>query len=236
MNVMRTVARKTRPLRRVLTPRQFKETYINEFLKHRADATYIEIGVQAGESFREVSAVRKVGVDLLRNPAMSQLAPGEEFFEQASDEFFATAQSSVLSPEGIDVALVDGLHEFRQALRDVLNLERFMRPDGLIVIDDCNPCTLARAIDSRQPGTWNGDVWKVIAFLRSERPDLRTITVDADQGIGLVTGFHGGASRPTDAMLRRYKDLDYEELGRDRRTLLGLVAPASISRLLNTGE
>jgi SAM-dependent methyltransferase len=232
MRSIRTVGRKSRPLRRLLTPRQFKETYTNEFLADRPNATYVEIGVQTGESFRTIRAARKLGVDPSRHPAMRSLRPGEEFFEQSSDDFFADDAARVLRLGAVDVALVDGLHEFRQALRDVLNLERFMRPDGLIVIDDCNPTSRERAVDTFQPGSWNGDVWKVVALLRRERPDLRTITVNADQGIGLVTGFRGKTVRPDANTIDQYKELGYDLLERERQDILGMVKPARIQDLI----
>ena len=51
------------------------------------------------------------------------------FFQQTSDDFFA---SGFLARNGIvpDMAFVDGLHHFEFALRDFMNCERSMRPDG----------------------------------------------------------------------------------------------------------
>lgn len=235
VTLIQIFARKARPLRRLVTPRQFKETYIREFIGSRRDPVYVEIGVQTGESFREVQASRKIGVDPVRHPNMAVLRDKEEFFERPSDDFFKLDAPRVLQPRSVDVALVDGLHEFRQALRDILNLEPFMKPDGLIVVDDGNPITRRRSVDTIQSGAWNGDVWKAIHFLRQERPDLEVLTVDADQGIGLVHRF-GGPGRldsldPT--VVDRYKSLDYDVLERDREKVLGLVKRAPLGRLLS---
>ena len=180
----------SRPLRRRLTANRFKETYVNRALRRRDRATlYVEIGVRDGESFRLVSADRRIGIDPERWPSMARLESGEQFFEATSDEFFELHADAELAEASVDVALLDGLHELRQVLRDFDNLERFMRPDGVVIVDDCNPRSAERASDVAIGGAWNGDVWKFVAYLVAERPDLRVTTIDADQGVGVVTGF-----------------------------------------------
>lgn len=236
MHLVADIARRTRPLRRRITPREFKETYINEALARVPDAVYLEIGVRDGESMRIVRAERKIGVDPLRSAEMRTLRPGEEFYEKTSDAFFAEDAGSVLGDARIAVALVDGLHEFSQALRDVLNLEPYMREDGIIVVDDCNPPSRERAVDTPTGGVWNGDVWKIAAYLKDERPDLTYFTIDADQGIGIVSGFSGPqvAALPPGETVQRYKQLDYSYLDRNRTDVLGLVQKAPLSRLVAT--
>ena len=226
------LGRRSRPVRRLVTPRQFKETYVNEALHERSDATYLEIGVRDGESFRLARARQKVGIDPVRRPALTDLQPGEEFFEMTSDDFFAEVAPEVLDDRTIDVALIDGLHEFRHALRDLLGVERYMRWDGVVVLDDCNPQSAQAAADSGDGGAWNGDVWKVAAFVRRERPDLTFLTVDADQGVGIVVGFGKDGSDPSEETVEHYKTLTYEHLDSHRREVLGLVTPAPLSTLL----
>jgi hypothetical protein len=220
------------PLRRRLAPNRFKETYINRALARCDGPTrYVEIGVREGVSFRFVQADSKIGIDPDRSPSMSVLRPGEQFFELTSDEFFALHAPEVMEPESVDVALVDGLHEFRQALRDVLQLERYMRRGGVIVLDDCNPSTAERGSEIPIGGAWNGDVWKVVACLLTERPDLTVATLDADEGVGVVTGF--GTSRELDpATIDRYKALSYEHLAAARDRVLNLVPPSRFESLL----
>lgn len=222
------IGRRSRPLRRVITPRQFKETYVNEALEDRRSPVYLEIGVRDGESFRLARAARKIGVDPVRRPALARLLPGEEFHEMTSDAFFVSVAHRVLADTQIDVVLVDGMHEFRHALRDLLNLERYLRSDGVVVLDDCNPRIADQATDVGDGGAWNGDVWKVAAYVRHERPDLTFRTVDADQGIGIVTGFGRPADDPAPSAVDRYKALPYEYLDLNRREVLGLVAAAPL--------
>lgn len=229
---LETLAKASRPLRRRLAPAHFKETYVNRALaRYEPPTVYLEIGVREGDSFRITPATRKLGIDPEQLPSMAALQSGEEFYEMTSDDFFRLHAHSVLADERVHVALVDGLHEFRQVLRDLTNLERYMRPDGVIVLDDCNPPTPERGSEVPIGGAWNGDVWKVVAFLVAERPDLAVATIDADEGVGVVTGF--GAPRELDeATIDRYKALPYEHLAADRTRVLNLVPPSRFESLL----
>ena len=151
-----------------------------------------------------------------------------------SDQFFSEVAEKLLGDARIDVALIDGLHEFRQALRDLLGLERYMHSDGVIVLDDCNPPSAARAADVGDGGPWNGDVWKVAEYVRRERPDLSFVTIDADQGIGVVSGFGTPVGMPIRAVLESVKSLSYDYLDRNRNDVLGLIPPAPLPKILAT--
>jgi hypothetical protein len=119
--------------------------------------------------------------------------------------------------------VVDGLHEFRQALRDTLNVARFMKPDGVIVVDDCNPRTQRLASDQPTGSSWNGDVWKVMAIIRATQPQWRVVTVAADQGVGLIWGFDRPASPIGDSAVDDFKRLEFDHLSRDRAGVIGLT-------------
>ena len=228
------LAKVSRPLRRRLSPNRFKETYVNRaVLNSRDRATlYVEIGVRDGESFRLVRADRRIGIDPERRPSMAILESGEEFFETTSDEFFDLHADAVLRGATVDVALLDGLHEFRQVLRDFDNLERFMRPDGVVIVDDCNPQSAERASDVPIGGAWNGDVWKLVAYLVAERPDLRVTTIDADEGVGVITGFGRPGADIDEATVEYYKSLPYGHLEADRTRIINLRPPSSFDSLL----
>ena len=230
---LETLARVSRPARRRLTPNQFKETYVNRALARCAPpTTYLEIGVREGESFRLARADSKIGIDPERTPQLSALRPGEQFFELTSDEFFERA-GELLEPRSVHVALIDGLHEFRQVLRDFLNLEPYMRHDGIVVVDDCNPRTAERGSETPIGGAWNGDVWKLPAYLLVARPDLRVATIEADEGVGLIGGFEAPPPPPPDdSEIERFKALAYEHLARDRAKVLNLITPSAFGSFL----
>jgi hypothetical protein len=227
------LARVSRPLRRRLAPSRFKETYVNRALaRYARPTTYVEIGVRDGESFRLAQADSKIGIDPERTPEMATLLQGEQFFELTSDEFFDQQAAAVLEPAGVHVALIDGLHEFRQVLTDLLNLEPYMHLDGVVIVDDCNPRTAERATEIPIGGAWNGDVWKLPAYLLEVRRDLRVATLDADEGVGVVSGFGTTHAPPDPAALERFKALPYEHLARDRTAVLNLVPPSDFDSLL----
>jgi Methyltransferase domain len=227
------LARASRPLRRRLAPNRFKETYVNRALaRFERPTLYFEIGVREGESFRLANADTKVGIDPERLASMEALQPGEQYFETTSDEFFDVHAASVLESESVHVALIDGLHEFRQVLRDVTNLERYMRRDGVVILDDCNPRSADRASVTPIGGAWNGDVWKLPAYLIAERPDLRVATLDADEGVGVITGFAGPGHAIGDTAVEEYKALPYDYLAANRAEVLNLVPPSRFASLL----
>jgi len=230
---LETLARISRPIRRRLAPNQFKETYANRALARCESPTlYVEIGVREGESFRFVRADTKIGIDPERTPSMGALLPGETFFAATSDAFFEERAHEVLAAESVHVALVDGLHEFRQVLRDLTNLERYMRTDGVVILDDCNPRSAERGSGVPIGGAWNGDVWKLPAYLIGERPDLSTATIDADEGVGVVTGFGTNRPQADEAVIQRYKALEYYYLAENRTEVLNLVPPDRFDSLL----
>lgn len=203
-----------------------KETHINRALKRLGSDTYVEIGVCDGGCFRQINARRKFAIDPNLSAA-GKPSLGEEFFEMESDDFFNKHAAELFRQKGVDVALVDGLHEFEQALRDVLNLEHHMAANGVIFMHDCNPVSSYAAGDVHPGGDWNGDVWKVIHYLRTYRKDLEVFTLDCDWGVGVIRGFSKTENLrqiPLDAV-RICKNLEYSYLAANRRDTLSLRAP-----------
>lgn len=225
MGAIQSVKQAARPIRRKLTPGAFKEHYLNSALRGRASSTYLEIGVRWGESLRAVHAERKIGIDPVRHPAVAYPLPGEEFHECPSDVFFRDVAPSVLEVGSVHAALIDGLHEYGQALRDLLNLEPYMAKGGLVVLDDCNPRSEEMAVDTPTGGAWNGDVWRVMMLVRRECPDLGSLTLDRDQGVGLIWGFKDRSEprRLDSDVLDRYKAVPFSVLQADRRSTIGLT-------------
>lgn len=226
------IADTIRPIRRRLTPRHFKESYVNDVLALHAEPIYVEIGVRNGDSFRLAKAPTKIGVDPSPGAAMYPMRPGEQLFECTSDVFFRKIARRVLAPGSVTVALVDGLHEFKQVVRDIHGLEPYMAPKGLMVLDDMNPTSRDRGSENPTGRAWNGDVWKVGAYLQAQRADLQFVTVDADNGVGLITGFSAQFTDTSQAALQKYKDLQYDDLMADRVKTLQLVRPARTTDLL----
>lgn len=215
---------------------------IQGILDRKRGATYLEIGVRAGQVFLRVRARRKIAVDpefkisalrrlryCLENPSNLR----NRYFETTSDGFFE--RDSAALDGGVDVAFIDGLHTYRQCLADVENCLSFLKPDGIIVIHDCSPPSAAAAIEATSvehaasfnhpdwSNEWTGDVFKTVLHLRATREDLEIFVLDFDYGVGIVR--RAGAQATLDLPLERVARMEYHELDPDRERLLNLKPP-----------
>ena len=221
---------------------------VQQALDGRMKPVYLEIGVEYGFVFRRIAAEEKIAVDpafRLRWLADTK-ARATHYFETTSDAFFAN-ETAFLEQRGIDVALIDGLHTYRQVVRDVENTLRYLRDDGVIVLHDCNPANASIAFpatsyaDFRAQNRWrnllsltlppwSGDVWKAIVYLRSTRHDLRIAVLKCDFGVGIVRkGFPESRLSYSAAQIDA---LNYADLAADRDRLLNLQPPAYLGEFL----
>ena len=216
---------------------------LQTLIDDRNARTYLEIGVSAGNTFLRIKARQKIAVDpklkmsrtkrlrhLLTNPCNH----ANRYFEMTSDEFFR-AQAAWLHENGLDIAFVDGLHTYEQALRDVESCLRYLSPRGVIVMHDCDPPSEAaawpaesRADAQRQnlPGAndeWCGDTYKALVHLRSTRDDLEAFVIDCDYGLGVVT--RGKPEAMLDFTREQIMDMPYATLVSDREHILNLKSP-----------
>ena len=159
------------------------------FLIHELHlSSYLEIGVLEGETFANVKARRRYGVDPepIFDPAL--LPRRSKFAVVTSDAFFA----SIRPTERFDVAFIDGLHTFEQTYRDVINTLMHLR-SGVIVIDDTVPSDEYSAIPDQDESyrareeaglegrPWHGDVWRVVTLLDRHHSELEWRTI-VDEG------------------------------------------------------
>lgn len=178
---------------------------------------YLEIGVSGGETFRDVAAPAKWGVDPRPRFRMSDLAEGLRFSRQESDEFFGNLDSGVV----FDLVLVDGLREASQTLRDVVNSFGHARATTVMLIDDVIPDDdnsglpdLAEALRRKRAAgitddRWQGDVWKLLPFFKEFVPDLSVVPLrgdnqEVDNVQALVWANKWPVSFPTDAIVDQY--------------------------------
>ena len=112
---------------------------------------------------------------------------------------------------GIDLAFLDGLHQFEFLLRDVYNTEAASTENGLILVHDCMPLNVEMTTrDSAAVRTdplkamWTGDVWKLVPILRKYRPDLDVVLVDCPPtGLVCITGLDPGSR----VLSQRYREI-----------------------------
>ena len=213
---------------------------IRELLKHKKFNHYLEIGVFNGHNFFRVKSTFKIAVDpyfrasALRRLFKTLLNPFNlynRYFEKSSDDFFREDAPKVFADRMVDIALIDGMHTYDFVLRDVENTLRYLQPEGVILLHDCNPLTPEAACSYQDwerrdfKGVWNGDVWKIIVHLRSMRPDLNVFVLDCDNGVGVVTRRKHG-SEMLGFTQEQISRLWYADFDANRKEWLNLQPPA----------
>lgn len=140
---------------------------------------YLEIGVQTGTSLALARDYTNVlGIDphpqLAREVARR---PNTVVYPVTSDHFFANVTAAQLAAP-VDLAFIDGMHLIENVVRDLANVEEWMRPGGIIALDDVLPYDESIACRTPLPGDWAGDVWKLWPILTKWRPNLAVTMVD----------------------------------------------------------
>ncbi len=211
---------------------------LDDLHEHLRPRGYVEIGVADGHSLGLTRpGTVAVGVDPAPGPEVGARAPDRRVVATTSDEFFARHdRADVLGDAPLDLAFVDGLHLFEAALADLAHLEAWAHPGTVVLLHDCHPTDEAMAARERTTVAWAGDVWKVVAALRADRPDLTVHTVDVGPtGLGVITGLGAGFA-DLDATVAAHRDLPWSTLAEDPDALLGLVPPTweAVAPLLET--
>ena len=151
---------------------------------------YLEIGVAEGDTLSCVmQSTDAVGID--PNPRIERrISPNIDIFTETSDAFFAAYEKRPqFAARKIDLAFIDGLHHFEQALRDFINVEKRSTNDGLIVLHDCIPFDEVNSGRDGSATHWVGDVWKTLAVLLDHRHELDIKIIGAPPS-GLVLVSH----------------------------------------------
>lgn len=216
-----------------------KVSLIQEIIDRKKAKIYLEIGVSSGITFFKIRVKRKMAVDpifkiskkrKIKSILENILNIFNKYFQMTSDDFFRTKSSQLKC--GLEVVLVDGLHTFKQALKDIQNCLKFLKEDGIIIVHDCNPTFEAIAYPAQSlehasslnladwTGEWCGDVWKAIVYLRSTRSDLNVFVLDIDYGLGIIT-----KGKPENILKYSKEEIDrfsYNDLRKNRRKMLNL--------------
>jgi hypothetical protein len=155
---------------------------------------YLEVGVQYGTSLRRAEHAQvSIGID--PNPLVEAVGH-QHIYKMTADDYFDRASDHGGHPS-IDFGFIDGMHHYEVALRDFLNIERFVTERSVVIFDDVLPRNQHEAARDQCPGDWTGDVWKVTHLLLKHRPDLTIREVNTDPtGTLLVYGFKPLESRP----------------------------------------
>lgn len=219
---------------------------------------YLEIGVEEGIMFYRAKAPKKIAVDpkflfsgrsrLRKNRLVNTLFYGnhEYFFEETSNDFFSH-HKQLFDKNKVDVALIDGLHTYAQVYLDIMNVLEVLSPNGVMIIDDCNPPSAVvetpvinsitevweKAKRGELPGwndRWTGDVWKALVRLQSERDDLNIFTLDIDFGMAVIV--KGQNRNKLDFSKEQINNFTYSDLEKNRIKWLNLKSADYLDEVL----
>tara|TARA_A100001234_G_C12614908_1_gene381182 strand:+ start:52 stop:729 length:678 start_codon:yes stop_codon:yes gene_type:complete len=147
----------------------FRWDLINYLIEKYHYEDYLEIGCDKNQLFSRVNIKNKIGVDPHSGGNI----------RKTSDEFFLT------NDKAFDLVFIDGLHNYQQVKKDIINSLNCLKNNGVVLIHDCLPDSMSKQAVPRYRMQWNGDVWKAIVDSR-RNPDLETFTCEIDQGIGII--------------------------------------------------
>lgn len=191
-----------------------RSNIINYLIEKNLYKKYLEIGVFNGFTFNKVSCKLKHGVE----PGTEEVSVAEVTHKMTSDTFFSIAG------ESYDVILIDGLHEYRQVIKDFNNSISHINDNGYILFHDCNPVDELSQRVPRESVSWNGDVWKAFVLIKSCNPHV--FVLDTDFGIGVVKN-----NVKLNKVSETSGDLSWEEFDKNRSTLLDLRPLESLDQL-----
>ena len=212
-----------------------REKVILTLMKEKNLSNYLEIGVFNGHIFFRVKSKFKIAVDpefkfdtfrIIGKTFLNPYNLYNKYFEKTSDGFFKENAPQLLADKKINLSLIDGMHEYSFALRDVENTLNYLSDDGVIVLHDCNPQTKAANVSFEEweardrSGTWNGDVWRTLLHLRSLRNDINVFTLDCDHGLGIIT--KGKTENKLNYSLEEILQFKYEDFNANRAQWINL--------------
>ena len=174
---------------------------------------YLEIGCFDDELFNQINCEKKIGVDPVSGGTIR--ATSDQFFENNKDYF--------------DCIFIDGLHEYNQVRRDILNSLKFLNKDGVILLHDCLPDNFFAQATPRCQWTWNGDVWKAIVEFRNSK-DTDVYTCYADHGIGVI--FKRQNRNLLDFPKKNYSNLKFEEYFHNHKKLMNIIEYDELMKIL----
>ncbi len=190
-------------------------------------ASYLEIGVARGRSLSlAMPPTIALGIDpspRVDHPWQTQT----RVVSMTSSEFFSRhSLAEFYGGNCFSLALVDGLHQFEQAIDDILNLEVYAQPDSIIAVHDTIPLDEKTASRTRSTEFHTGDVWKAVPFLKQFRPDLDMVTVrTGPSGLTLIRCLNPSRKKKHVDLgaLARFRELPWDYFKQHRHEFLETI-------------
>ncbi len=151
---------------------------------------YLEIGIEYGDTFKNVHFLNKIGVD----PDIKYLSENDKLYNISSDEFF------INNNHFFDIIFIDGMHQIEYVINDINNSIKYLNENGKIFIDDIMPLNYNEQLKIpkkhyyennilKYGESWTGDVWKVIYYILTQFSDKITFKYYSNinyRGVALI--------------------------------------------------
>lgn len=193
--------------------------WLREFHQILNPNLYLEIGIQNGKTMTlKLPATRAVGID--PKFVVTHSLQNCSLYKVPSDEFFQTPRSVESVVEGLDLSFIDGLHEYHQVARDIVNCAKHSNPSAPIVVHDVLPPDSKSARPLRSTKLWPGDVYRVLPLLKTCFPNTKVFVVPAaPTGIAIIGNPTGISASPlADSVLSNNGELfgEFDEISLER--------------------
>lgn len=203
---------------------------INYLIRQHNYKSYLEIGLDNGDNFKNVKCEVKESVDpfiiedhmqydLVFNNDIPERIKEMLTYRMTSDEFFK------ICIRKYDIIFIDGLHTQEQVGKDIINGLKVLNEGGIIVVHDCLPPNEIMQIVPRQTVGWNGDVWKAVYELIKQGLDIKV--VDTDYGCGII-------KYTNESSLLKYpkkSEATWSDFENNRQTMMNVI---SVEQFLQT--
>ena len=173
--------------------------------------SYLEIGCDNDQNFNKIKIYKKFGVDPISGGNIRKTS--DDFFFQNKDSF--------------DCIFIDGLHEYDQVKKDIINSLKYLNDGGVIFVHDCLPRSYFEQAVPRSQHVWTGDVWKSIVEFRTY-DNLDICVGKLDMGLGIILKRKN--SNKLSISVKDFKNLKYKEFFENYETYLNLI---SYSKIIN---
>ena len=157
-------------------------------LHNKTYENYFEIGTRFGSSLA-LSQSPSIAIDPYFQ-VEKNIVGNKEFcmlFQETSNSFF-TNRLSKFSDLKCELAFIDGMHHFDQALRDFINLAKISSKESLFLFHNSIPWTFRMATRNFQEldrdESWTGDIWKLVhIFIDAGMKDKIKLITSAPSGL-----------------------------------------------------
>lgn len=190
---------------------------------------YIEVGVFRGASLALAHPdTLAIGIDPEPQLDLSTLPEKHQVVCDTSDHYFASGQlADQCQGKAVNLAFIDGMHQFEYALRDLIALERHANAETILLVHDCYPLNALTAEREQKTGFWSGDIWKLVLCLQTFRPDLTLELLPCPPtGLCVIRNLNPASrvlSEQLETIYQRYIDMDFQVIETNRAAKLGLL-------------